>query len=337
MPQIAEYCIKNRRNLLLGGDVFNTVRPDAESVLELGKLVNTIFDAELRVMVIQGQHDYTEPAWPSAINRNIEHVEKTLFKPFDTELLAYGLDNRRDIHAVEAEIRAVPKNASILVVHQMFRDVFNMEGVWNIDTAWMSDNIKYVLAGDFHEPVGFQSGKQFVVYPGSTYMCKLDEIPAKSFCDIVEKDGELELTRIPLKSRKFVICNIATPEDVDKVRKYIEHELGNIDPAVYDTDLKPVVAVNYASTIQGVVTAMDAVCGDKAYMWPRPTTLRMTAMGTTEQVFSLEHKNMAGCLPLFKEQITTEAYSFVSDLIANPDTEQVLATYKEKYLGVTTK
>lgn len=312
------------------------MRPDAESVQELSTFVNSLLDAGLRVMAIQGQHDYTEPSWTSAISNKIEHVDKQLFTPFDTDIVAYGLDNRRDIDRVEEEIRAVPKNANMLVVHQMFRDVFNMEGVWNIDTAWMSDNIKYVLAGDFHEPVDFQSGKQHVWYPGSTYMCKLDEIPEKSFCDITGTADKLVVTRIPLKSRKFIICNVTTPEEIATVRKSIETELANIDPEKYDTEMKPVVAVNYASTVQGVVTAMDAVCGDAAYMWPRPTTLRVMEIGTEEQVFSVEHKNMAGCLPAFKDQITKEAYDFVGDLIANPDTEQVLATYKEKYLGETT-
>ena len=94
--------------------------------------------------------------------------------------------------------------------HQMFREVFNMDGVWNIDTEWIPEHVKYVLVGDLHEPVEFEGHHHVKAwYSGSMYMCKLDEPPAKSFLDVgITDDGKMQVQRIPLKSRAFIFLGL---------------------------------------------------------------------------------------------------------------------------------
>jgi DNA repair exonuclease SbcCD nuclease subunit len=280
----------------------------------------------LKVFAIQGQHDFAVPSWTSAASEHIIHVDKQIFEPCPG-FSAYGLDNLRDSERVKEEVAKVPRGVSTLVCHQMFREVFNMEGVWNIDTAWLPEHVQYVLVGDYHEPVTFKGAHNVEAwYSGSMYMCKLDEPPAKSFMVVhVADDGKMTVERVPIKSRAFIFLAIKNEDELAPAKKLLE----SLDLSQYDTDLTPVVVVDYMATIPNIAATLTPLCKDKI-LWLRPVTIRI--MDNVKGEANLVHKTMADCLPTYKKSVDAATYALLADLLADSDTSAVIAKHKKLIL-----
>ncbi len=68
--QIVSWCIDNKPlALILGGDVFNRIRPDAESVIRFQEGISKLQEAGVAVLAIQGQHDRSDPPWTQVSSR----------------------------------------------------------------------------------------------------------------------------------------------------------------------------------------------------------------------------------------------------------------------------
>ena len=228
-----------------------------------------VTDAGLTVYVIQGQHDYADPPWPKALcSDEVIYVDQQLFEPLPG-LKIYGLDNR-PLTQLEDAIKAVPLAANCLMLHQLARQIFKMDGAWDFDADWVPEHIKHMFIGDFHEQVDFPYGiKEHgrAWYTGSTYMCSITEEVNKSFLDVTFDDGSLTVKRIPLDTRFVTTVTLDTIDDlkaaIDSIAKAPK------------LDMKPIIIAEYSTGIPQAVPRLQAAAkAAGVHLWAKPTALR---------------------------------------------------------------
>ena len=307
------------------GDIFNSTRPDAESIRVFREGLALMTKAGLPVYAIQGQHDRALPPWPVAVDENIQYVHQKVFVPIAGGPMFYALDNYANPVELKEELSNMPDTVHTVVLHQLMREVFPMEGVWDADTEWLPKHVNTLFVGDFHEPVEFTWDGGRGWYSGSTYMCKIDEPYTKSVLRAkLLPNGELGVDRVPLITRPFTEQNISTEADLDACVKIMTE-----DPLLRKKHAgvkKPVVVINYLTTVVGVEARLVAAIDNRAHLWLRPRTVRLDTDFTLEK--STMRVPMEACVKKFLQDGTQE-YQFMMDVLRRPLPE-VFEEWKHK-------
>ena len=325
-----ELCLTTDSALVLMGDIFNSTRPDAESIRVFRKGVQELAVNNLPVYAIQGQHDRANPPWPLAVDNTVQYVHKSVFAPIAGGPLFYGLDNYANPTELKEELTKVPETASVLLLHQLMREVFPMEGVWDCDTAWFPTNINKLFIGDFHQQVELSWDGGVGWYSGSTYMCKIDEEYSKSVLKAtLNAEGNLDVERVPIVTRPFAEKNISTAEELDAAVLALNED--KLLKKKYKGVQKPVLVVNYLTTVIGVESRMIGAVDGRAHLWLRPKSVRLNDDPTLEK--STEKVLMESCVKKFLQEDSTE-YQFMMDALKRP-IDEVFAEWKTKLNIIT--
>lgn len=324
--QIIEHCITHGKSLILGGDIFDSSKPDSQTVEIFRRGIDTMAGASLPVYVIQGQHDRSTPPWPIALDGSkIQYVHKQKFMPICDGPVFYGIDQTPVRAVLDAELERVPSDVDVLVLHQLAKPVFPLEGAYDFDPEVVPAHIKMLLIGDYHKKCEFQwHTNKMAYYPGSIHMCKIDENPVKSVLDLsIHPSGTgITVTDVPLITRPYTFWVINDDKDLEAAVQQAK--------AMPKADKKmlPVIVATYGINVPAVESTLREVLDEKAYLWIRPVSMR-TVWSVEGKAADVQHKRMTleGCASNFLNN-ATEEYELLLELLNNPNIEEVLTTWR---------
>ena len=310
------------------GDIFNASRPDSLSVDILRSALEVMEYHKLPVYVIQGQHDRSTPPWPVALGaKNLSYVHKAPFQPIDGGPVFYGIDQCPVGAELQETLNNLPSQVTGLIMHQLARQVFPLDGAWDFDSAWVPERIKHLYIGDYHVATDFEWSGGRAYYSGSTYLCSTSEQVNKSFLHLTVDNGKIVTSRIPLKTRRYFKLTVEDEQGLARVVELLKQPVP-ADPVA--SDHKPVLMLNYQVSVPKVMETVQPLIGNKYIYWPVPTSNRIewTREGLASET-EVRHISMASCIGTFLEP-ASEAYAFTAELLADNDTETVLTRWRAR-------
>ncbi len=272
LATIRAYCRNAKLPLVLGGDIFNSRRPDSLSVREFSNTVSYL-DEDLGSYYIQGNHDYCGGVpWPGVVNAP-NHLHHQAFQIGG--ILVYSLDwTPRE--RLAKELAKVPPEVEVLVCHQAWDELL---GIGNTDGSieeLIPTHIRVLLTGDYHVALTrrFQrpSGRHLTVYsPGSTYMNKINEVAEKTFLVVGRDEGGLEAREVPIPTRRVCSVMITTSTDLDD---FVAGDLlADVCRGCEDREepiRKPIFEVAFHDDIPGAYERLVEFIGDRGHFFPQP-------------------------------------------------------------------
>ena len=315
------------KSLILAGDIFDSTKPDAKSVEVFRDGLDVMAAAGLPVFVIQGQHDRATPPWPLAlVGNSATYVNEKTFQPITNGPVFYAFDQIPVMAVLDSKLLGVPKNVDVLILHQLAKTVFPMEGAYDCDPEKVPDHVKLLLMADYHKKCSFKwHTNKLAYYSGSIHMCKIDEDPKKSVLNLtVGPKGNIVVTDVPLETRSYTFKVINTDEDL----KACAAEFAALPKA--DKNNLPVVVATYTTEVPAVESTLKEALDGKAYLWLRPVSLRAvwTNEGLAADVEAV-HSTLESCAGTFLNA-ETEEYELLMELINNPNIQEVLTKWRTR-------
>jgi DNA repair exonuclease SbcCD nuclease subunit len=254
--------------LVLGGDIFDSHRPDPLSV--------SIFNDMLELMstncyYIQGNHDYCKAAtWPS-VTRGAKHITRKTVEI--SGLNVHGIDwTPRD--RLPDALATVPKDVDVLVCHQAWDE---LQGIGNTDGSFdlVPDHIDVLLTGDYHVTKSMMftraSGKLLhICSPGSTHMTRISEADDKFFFVVGVENGQITQKHVPIPSRRKIKLCVSNSADLASFCDADFDEFVRAPaelPAVIE---KPIVHITFRDDIPGAYERLKETIGDRGHFFPAP-------------------------------------------------------------------
>jgi len=272
---ITDYCHRTQLPLFIGGDIFQSKRPDPVSVTEFNYALVRMAPAGpgWNVYYIQGNHDDCgDTPWPDVgVAHNIVHLPGMTCQFMQREIR--GLDWTPREHLREA-LAAIPDTTSILVCHQSW-DALQGIGSTDGEIDWVPDHIEVLLTGDYHvrTTVAKQraSGKPLIIHsPGSTYLYRMGESPDKYFLVVGQVNGQLHIEEVRIPTRKLHTLAIHTAEQLDGCCQTdlagILHVCRDLPEAIR----KPIIRVSYRDDIPDVYQRLRDFFGEQVHFFPDP-------------------------------------------------------------------
>ena len=210
--------------VVIGGDLFDSTKPDAKSVLAALETIRRIKSAGISVYGIDGNHDLSDGVWMDVIGAY--GLFNCPLELFGLKMVGINYRNGRDlIAAIQAMIDSGVR-ADILVAHFALAE---MNGGGTADTGVQELcplleklGVKCVLMGHIHIPEAKKWNGILFVNPGSTEMKSSNE-PQEKYYFIVDTDTwEAEPVRIP--TRKVESVEIVDEVTLDTFRNTLEEE-----------------------------------------------------------------------------------------------------------------
>ena len=252
--------------VVIGGDLFDSPRPDARSVFVAQETVRRIKAACIDVFGIDGNHDLADGNWLTVIG-----ARGLLDIPLHyrgVRIVGLNYRNGRDlIGAIQAMVDSGVK-ADILVAHFALAE---MNGGGTADTGVQELcplleklGVKCVLMGHVHIPDARKWNGILFVNPGSTEMKSSNE-PQEKYYFEVDTDT-WEATPVRLKTREVVQKEITDEEALAEFAKDLEGEFRSgkdsrerpfyqviVDDTIEDAFKRVSQVIHYTCTIARVV------------------------------------------------------------------------------------
>lgn len=211
--------------VVIGGDLFESPRPDARSVLVAQSVVKKIKDAGIRVLGIDGNHDLSMGGWLSVIGVEPLHCtsEETV-----GGVSFCGINYRGGRDLIDALRHMVDINLKrdILVAHFALAE---MNGGGSADTGVQELSplldklgVKAVLMGHVHIPDCRKWNGVLYVNPGSTEMKSSNE-PQNKFFYVLDTDT-WEARPVPIVTRQVVCVEIVNDAALVEFRRILDEE-----------------------------------------------------------------------------------------------------------------
>jgi hypothetical protein len=214
--QVVDRAIEYQVPLVLGGDIFDTVRPDSGLISFFRHEMDRCHRHNIQVFAYQGNHDKAPTPWYCAASEHPIHVGDG--KPVEiagVSVRAFDYAVRDQIEEQMASLvdQPVPQ---ILMLHQAIRQFLRFDGAWNHDADWIPEGIPLTLVGDLHSPLTQRAlhGSE-VLYSGATHARNWAQIGPKS-CVVVRRD--LSWFRAPIAARTFTVMTLQpmwVPSDLE--------------------------------------------------------------------------------------------------------------------------
>lgn len=263
LEQIVQHCIDQHADLVLAGDVFNSIKPPSDLVQQTIRILRRMADEYLDIHVLRGQHDYTDPPWVMVAcygdedDRMTWSHGKSIYRgPRKIQMLDY-MPRRALAEYLE---NSISPDVTTLVMHQLVQEAFDMEGVYDFSLSQVPDFVQEVILGDYHRPISFtcQDRRLFACYTGSTHMRACNEPVEKSVVflktsrSIMGPDEQPD--RLALRTRPFLRYSALTDDELENVLSHWEdHILAAYGEAVDDGRpsglAEPLVYLRYSGDI----------------------------------------------------------------------------------------
>lgn len=219
LTQIVDYCLEWHLPLVLAGDLWDVRRPSASAVVQMRQQMDRMEQDRLAVYYIQGQHELDRSTAWMGIQPWAEHIDRKVAR-VGSEVL-YGLD-WYPATTLQAELTKVPPEATVLVMHQVWREFMGNIGHPEGSFQDIPAHIKLVITGDYHVARNDRMASQhpdgvLVISPGSTCMQEINEPCNKSFFRVrsAVSSRAAAAIAIPLQTRPYLNFHLTTPAELD--------------------------------------------------------------------------------------------------------------------------
>lgn len=212
-------------SVIIGGDLFDSPRPDARSVLAAQTVVSDLTERGINVYGIDGNHDLADGGWLYVIGANPIH-DMTPMPIAGGLVMGINYKNGRDLVAQLQEMVDIGLEFKILVAHFALAE---MNGGGSADTGVQELSplldklgVKCVLMGHVHIPDSRKWNGVLYVNPGSTEMKSSNE-PKEKFYFIVDTDT-WTAEPVPIKTRTVEEVEIESESDLIGFQNRLEQE-----------------------------------------------------------------------------------------------------------------
>ena len=216
--------------LVIGGDLFDSPRPDARSVGVAQEVVEYIKKKGIQVMGIDGNHDLSDGGWLRVIGA-MPIEEGSIYKIGDVSICGLHYRSGRDLIASLQGMVDRGVKSDILVAHFALSE---MNGGGTADTGVQElcpileqMGVKCVMMGHVHIPDARAWNGILFVNPGSTEMKSSNE-PQSKFYFIVDTE-KWEAEAVPIQTRKMETVEITGEDELALFRSRLEKEMSQDD------------------------------------------------------------------------------------------------------------
>lgn len=338
LSQLSTLCSEHKAGLVLLGDIFDKRFPSPYIV--------SLFVSYLKehsFCYIVGQHDgHVITQWPellSLLTNNIVHhlTEDRVYDFCGVTITGFDYKSKSEVEEI---IKKVPRTPAcdILCCHQLLKQVWGQEGVWNLDLDWIKPNkIKILALGDWHKTPNEGTYKDFYwAYTGSGLLRSIDEPLNKSCLGLVANGSSLKLERIPLKTRPVIYSEVRSEKQLDKWLSEISDRIVEtitkaIEEGIPEEVSKPLVALRFPLDLQGInqIESILKPLIKKADCFFHPMPWK--PVGEVEPIISSEVININDIINEFADSTTApELHNLVSDLISSENPSEVITAFKRR-------
>lgn len=224
--------------VIIGGDLFDSPRPDAHSVLVAQNVVRSIKAHGIDVLGIDGNHDLADGDWLDVIGvYPLSHAYEPQHA-YGVKIMGINYRNGRDLIAAIQELIDRGVKTDILVAHFALAE---MNGGGSADTGVQELcplleklGVKCVLMGHVHIPDARKWNGILFVNPGSTEMKSSNEPQEKYYFEI--DTDTWEATPVKIKTREVATCEINNETDLEVFRGIAQDEARCIREGGKDKD-----------------------------------------------------------------------------------------------------
>ena len=213
--------------VIIGGDLFDSSRPDAKEVFCAQQVVGRIKAAGIPVFGIDGNHDLVDGYWLRTIGAE-RLLESETVDIEGTHVSGMSFRSGQDFVDTIRDMGERRMKVDVLVAHFALAEIIGGRtgtadaSVQELTPLLKKLGCKFVLMGHVHiTDVHEWNGITFV-NPGSTEMKSAQERNEK-FWMLVDTDSG-EVKPIPLKTRPVEFVDIATEDDMASFTRRIERE-----------------------------------------------------------------------------------------------------------------
>lgn len=212
--------------VFIGGDLFDSPRPDARSVLVAQNVIEHIQNEGTQVFGIDGNHDLSDGNWMSVVGAQAMFDCQVMpIKGF--KVVGVNYRNGRDFIAAIRDMVDRGVRADILVAHFALAEMggggTSDTGVQEICPLLEKMGVKCVLMGHIHIPEARMWNGILFVNPGSTEMKSSNE-PRDKYYFIVDTDTWSAM-EVPLVTRQIADDEITNEADIEKFREDLTYEM----------------------------------------------------------------------------------------------------------------
>ena len=213
--------------VVFGGDLFDSPRPDARSVLAAQRIVKLMKadDPDIGVLGIDGNHDLSDGDWLRIVGIN-PIGDGSPWRIGDVSVCGVHYRNGRDLVAAIRDMADGGVKTDILVMHFALAE---MNGGGNADTGVQELSplldrlgVKAVLMGHVHIPDCRKWNGVLYVNPGSTEMKSSNEPQEKFFYVLDTETWTAE--PVPIETRKVETVEITSEDDLVRFQSVLEEE-----------------------------------------------------------------------------------------------------------------
>lgn len=212
------------RAIIIGGDLFDSAKPDALSVAAAQGVIAYAKSAGVEVYGIDGNHDLANGDWLRVIG--VKPLDGCEYEICGRRVLGVPYRNGRDLVATLQGLADAGAKADVLVAHFALHE---MNGGGTADTGAQELSpildklgVRCVLMGHVHIPnCKSYNGIQFV-NPGSVEMKSANEPREKYWFDVDFDTWEAKPVKI--KTRRMVDVEIVSEEALAKFQRTLQEE-----------------------------------------------------------------------------------------------------------------
>lgn len=337
LEQVARFCEVSGVPLALLGDTLDRRLSTPEIVDQLLYAVRNI-----DLVYLVGQHDMNaDVQWPDIRTSSSmlrKHLNEALVELSGIKVYGFDCTPRGRI---DEKLAKIPADAEILVMHQLIKQVMTIEDQWHLDITQVPAHVKYTIMGDWHgHPQDGETDGRKWAYTGSSCMQSISEPVQKSFILVERIDGQLEFSRIPLKTRPFIYNCVESDDQLkqwcDKIdaawkKAYEESVANGVPPRV----AAPFIALRYSVAIDNAYERIMSAVGHavdrgevylhniptKQFVAPTPDYVHVGATVSVQDAIDEE----------VDKAICPELHAFVTDLAHAPNPKEVAEAFKHSH------
>lgn len=320
--------------ILIAGDTFDSTKPPSFAVRVLKELTEAVKRQGVRVLAIDGNHDVADGNWMEVCG--IEPIGGRIVtitsKDGSNTLRLAGIDSCRPatfcnvLETLKAEAAGVP--VPVLAIHQAVSELsdFATQDYSAMQIAgWVAPlGVQYVAMGDIHGYRETVIGGVRFAYCGSAEMKAVDENPDKSASVIFYDGVSVRTSIIPLQTRPFLVCNLASQADLDSLLDKVNK-----------CQMWPLVVAWYAAEAVDIAKRAESILKSQGCMYRFIPLARSSDKDGAGKTF-----NRADGMIQLKDAVEayfdtgTDEYELVFQLLNSPDNvkETVAAYMKTKGL-----
>lgn len=322
----ADKAVENKVDaVIVAGDLFDSVKPSAEAVYIVKKIVSKLWDHMVPVFGIEGNHDITgDGYWLDVCGiRPLNDVGGSLNDFTVGGVRIAGLPYMRPDQLVQRlrENADVGSKCGVLALHAGFvemGDSYTGElSIQSVLPMLQEMEVKYVALGHIHVPLEAVVGGIHFVQPGSTELKDISETPHKHAMLVEIDENGVRQSPIPLKTRPVEHVTVMNEDDLHKLLE------GKLDFA------GKFVVVSVANTVpDGAKRIEEALKG---------SLFRLSVFDNTNGVQGASYERdkaiptLAAAISEFFDE-DSDQYRLVSQILATPDNLRQIA---EDYINST--